>query len=157
MPKKKNNEKAKNLTLTWPAGTRDKVDSRRGTNCSVSAQIINDIELFWSVCRYGLKTAHAKLGKQQAKLILDAQKGTAIDPNTLWMWLARPYGLQRQVRDSIELDGADKASTIEAISELTEIEMIAVLDWAKTFWNNEDTNINAAVENFKEDDHVKKK
>lgn len=164
MPTKELYKKTKSTSITLPPAVAEKINQRRGDDMSVSGQILEDISMLWAVCDLGLKSAKTKLTKSQAMLILDVQNATFFDSSQVGLWIIQglPFssGLAHQVSDGITLDGldkkweVDKEETTIAVNELSQIEVLGLLDWTKHFWRSKNLGtkgfMEKAVEGFRD-------
>jgi len=130
-------------SISLPKQTEDKIKTRAGQDQTFSGQIHDDLTLCWALLDRGRLAIREKLTRPEIMVLLDVLKGTAWDATVFPMWLRG--GLSHMVSDGIALDGLDKKwqvtgpALLEKINNLEELETVALLDFCRDMWRQNDT------------------
>ena len=139
----------KKTTVTLPPESVNQIDARRGGE-AVSMQVNADLEMLWEILVIGLREAKTLLSPTEASLILDVQNGVFISPVAVWI----RGGLAHQIEDAIKHDQLDQKwkidgeKLVEKLTNAPPLVVVALLDWARVFWNSKDKDIEKAISGF---------
>jgi len=143
-----------NMGVSMPADTKDHIDARRGET-PLSTHLATDLATLWAILDIGLREARALFNKNEASLILSAQRDVIVNPESLSAWVYSEF--VRRIEESCTLDGlaekwkCDSDALLKKLRQASPLAIVALLDWTTTFWRTHNTSgvsFDAAVSGF---------
>jgi hypothetical protein len=133
----------KTTSFTLTPKNLDRLAARigKGSRSDLLERILTE---YFDILDEGLTRAQAKLTRAEASAILDVQNGTITQPVTLWLDGALAHQIHDALPDGIAGKwGFDGPALVAKLHSLSQIEHLALVDWAARFWDGDFTDLQA--------------
>lgn len=135
--------KKKTTSFTLTPETVERLEARigKGSRSEYMERLLTD---HFDLLDEGLKQAQAILTRAEASAVLDVQNGTFTQPVTLWLDGALAHQIHDAIPDGMaEKWGIDGPALVAKLEGLSQIENLALVDWAARFWTSDLTDLQA--------------